>query len=51
MSPAEAARIKAAAIENGRRERREQGIPEQIRSADHLAATIAALLRGEGRRE
>jgi allophanate hydrolase subunit 2 len=46
VSPLEKARITAAAIKNGRRQRREQGIPESV-NCDEFAARIAALLRGD----
>lgn len=41
MSPAEYARIRHAAVERGRRERREQGISERIESIDTTARLVA----------
>lgn len=46
MSPDEKERIRQAAIVNGRRERREQGIPEKI-EAEGMTARLAALLAQE----
>lgn len=43
-------RIRAAAIVNGRRERREQGIPELIESAPGMTARLAVLLNDTGGR-
>lgn len=43
MTGAEVERIRRAAIANGRRERREQGISERV-EAEAMTATLASLL-------
>lgn len=48
MTAAEAARIADAARERGRRERRQQGIPERV-SAPGLTARLAVILREPAR--
>jgi len=43
LAPGEVERIRQSAIVNGRRERREQGIPERI-DAEAMTAKLSALL-------
>jgi hypothetical protein len=50
VNPDEAARITAEAITNGRRQRREQGIPQRIEDPE-WTARLAALLGGSVRRD
>lgn len=47
MTAEERERIRTAAITNGRRERRAQGIPERVESPV-MTARLAVLLRGGG---
>lgn len=44
MTPAEVERIKSAAVQRGRSERREQGIPERIEASTTVAVLASLLL-------